>query len=106
MVYIGEMIWRKKSIAKEAKIDLAIVMITLKYDVRMELMERLRRAGFEIRLAEESCEHYAVIDNEIVWYGSMNVLIDTNILLDFITKREPFYDDAKKIISYVVAVRM
>ncbi len=43
-------------------------------DVRMELMERLRRAGFEIRLAEESCEHYAVIDNEIVWYGSMNLL--------------------------------
>jgi len=30
----------------------------------------------------------------------MNVLIDTNILLDFITKREPFFDDAKKIIEY------
>ena len=40
----------------------------------MELMERLRKAGFEIRLVEESCEHYAVIDNEIVWYGSMNLL--------------------------------
>ena len=43
-------------------------------DTRMELMERLRRAGFEIRLAEESCEHFAVIDGEIVWYGSMNLL--------------------------------
>lgn len=43
-------------------------------DVRMELMERLRKAGFEIRLVEEFCEHYAVIDNEIVWYGSMNLL--------------------------------
>ncbi len=43
-------------------------------DVRMELMERLRKAGFEIRLVEESCEHYAVIDSEIVWYGSMNLL--------------------------------
>lgn len=40
-----------------------------KDDVRMELMERLRKAGFEIRLVEETCEHYAVIDNEIVWYG-------------------------------------
>lgn len=39
-----------------------------KDDVRMELMERLRKAGFEIRLVEETCEHYAVIDNEIVWY--------------------------------------
>lgn len=45
-----------------------------KDDVRMELMERLRKAGFEIRLVEESCEHYAVIDNEIVWYGSVSLL--------------------------------
>lgn len=45
-----------------------------KDDVRMELMERLRKADFEIRLVEESCEHYAVIDNEIVWYGSVNLL--------------------------------
>lgn len=43
-------------------------------DVRMELMEKLRKAGFEIRLVEESCEHFAVIDKEIVWYGSMNLL--------------------------------
>ena len=43
-------------------------------DVRMELMERLRKAGAGIRLVEESCEHYAVIDNEIVWYGSVNLL--------------------------------
>ena len=43
-------------------------------DVRMELMERLRKAGFEIKLVEDSCEHYAVIDDEIVWYGSMNLL--------------------------------
>ena len=43
-------------------------------DVRMELIERLRKAGFEIKLVEESCEHYAVIDSEIVWYGSVNLL--------------------------------
>lgn len=43
-------------------------------DVRMELMERLRKAGFEIQLVEETCEHYAVIDRNIVWYGSMNLL--------------------------------
>ncbi len=40
----------------------------------MELMERLRKAGFEIWLVEDSCEHYAVIDHEIVWYGNMNLL--------------------------------
>lgn len=43
-------------------------------DVRMELMEKLRKAGFEVRLVEGSCEHFAVIDKEIVWYGSMNFL--------------------------------
>lgn len=43
-------------------------------EVRMELMEKLRKAGFEVKLVEESCEHFAVIDNEIVWYGSVNLL--------------------------------
>lgn len=43
-------------------------------DVRMELMEKLRKAGFEVKLVEGSCEHFAVIDQEIVWYGSMNLL--------------------------------
>ncbi len=40
----------------------------------MELIERLRKAGFDIKLVEENCEHYAVIDGEILWYGSMNLL--------------------------------
>ncbi len=43
-------------------------------DVRMELMERMRKAGFAIQLVWEDCEHYAVMDREIVWYGSMNLL--------------------------------
>ena len=29
----------------------------------------------------------------------MVVLVDTNILLDYIMKREPFYEDAKKVIE-------
>jgi len=51
---------------------------------RIELMETLRNAGFNIELVEESCERYAVIDNEIVWYGSMNLLskddVEDNIM--------------------------
>jgi superfamily II DNA or RNA helicase len=43
-------------------------------DTRMELMERLREAGFDIRLVNETCEHFAVIDRETVWYGNMNLL--------------------------------
>ena len=43
-------------------------------DVRMELLEELRKAGFEVKLVSDNCEHYAVIDNEIVWYGNVNLL--------------------------------
>src|SRR5690606_9504291 len=32
---------------------------------RIELMEVLKNAGFNIQLVEDSCERYAVIDNEI-----------------------------------------
>lgn len=53
-------------------------------DARMALLERLRKAGFEIRLVEESCERYTIIDREIVWYGSVNYLakedIDDNLM--------------------------
>ena len=35
-------------------------------------------------LVEDNCEHYAVIDDEIVWYGSMNLLskddVEDNIM--------------------------
>lgn len=40
----------------------------------MELQERMRSFGFELRLAEDYCEHYCVVDREIVWYGSVNFL--------------------------------
>jgi hypothetical protein len=42
-------------------------------------MEALRKAGFNIELVENNCERYAVIDNEIVWYGSMNLLSRVNV---------------------------
>lgn len=55
-----------------------------KDEYRIELMELLRNAGFYIELMNESCQHYAVIDGELVWYGSMNLLskddIEDNIM--------------------------
>jgi len=50
-----------------------------KSDFRMELMERLRQAGFRIELVEQTCERFAVIDNKIVWYGSVNLLSKEDI---------------------------
>ena len=43
-------------------------------EARMNLMEELRQAGFQVCLVDDSCEHYTIIDREIVWYGSMNFL--------------------------------
>ena len=47
-------------------------------------MEELRNAGFNIELTENACERYAVIDSNIVWYGSINLLskedADDNIM--------------------------
>lgn len=40
----------------------------------MSLHEDMRRAGFYIKTVEESCEHFAIIDQELVWYGNMNLL--------------------------------
>ena len=36
----------------------------------MQLHEDMRQAGFYIKTVEESCERFAVIDQEVVWYGN------------------------------------
>ena len=51
---------------------------------RLGLLEKLRIAGCEIRFAQENCQHFGVIDEKIVWYGSMNLLsrddVEDNIM--------------------------
>ena len=50
-----------------------------KSEARMALLERLRKAGFEIYYLEETCEHFAVIDQNVVWYGSMELLAKPDV---------------------------
>ena len=40
----------------------------------MQLHEDMRRAGSYIRTVEEYCDRFAVIDQEVVWYGNINLL--------------------------------
>jgi len=40
----------------------------------MQLHEEMRQAGFYVKTVEDTCEHFAMIDQEIVWYGNMNLL--------------------------------
>ena len=51
---------------------------------RFGLLECLRTAGWEIRLVQDNCQHFAVIDDQILWYGSMNLLsrddVEDNIM--------------------------
>lgn len=39
-----------------------------------EMIVALQSAGITVRSADKCREHFAVIDNSIVWYGSMNLL--------------------------------
>lgn len=34
----------------------------------------MRKAGFYIKTVEEYCDRFAVIDQEVVWYGNINLL--------------------------------
>lgn len=40
----------------------------------MQLHEEMRQAGFYMKTVEDTCEHFAIVDQEIVWYGSINLL--------------------------------
>ncbi len=64
------------------EVGMKIVVVTWKPDSYgygdsaywMELQEQMRKAGFEMNLVEDYCEHYCIIDRQVVWYGSMNFL--------------------------------
>lgn len=40
----------------------------------MKLHEDMRKAGFYMKTVENVCSHFAIVDQEIVWYGSINFL--------------------------------
>lgn len=35
----------------------------------MQLHEEMHQAGFYLKMVEDTCEHFVIIDQEIVWYG-------------------------------------
>jgi superfamily II DNA or RNA helicase len=76
---VDEMI---RLLKEKQEAGLRIVIVTWKPDMYgfgdseywMELQERMRRNAFEMNLVEDYCQHYCIVDQEIVWYGSMNFL--------------------------------
>ena len=51
-----------------------VVVLTLETESYQKLIEELEGSGVYVKLLSKMHEHYAIIDNEIVWYGSMNLL--------------------------------
>ena len=45
----------------------------------MQLHADMRKAGFYMKTVEESCERFVIIDQEIVWYGNINLLAKSKI---------------------------
>ena len=62
---------------------------------KVEIIEMLRTAGIEVQLQDESCLHFAVIDNTIVWYGSMNLL-----------GKEDMEDNIMRVASHDIAAEL
>ena len=55
-----------------------VTVVTLNPEEKIEdtknLVQTLEKCGIKIRLQDHMHEHFAIIDGEIVWYGSMNFL--------------------------------
>jgi len=43
-------------------------------EITKELITELKQSGIDVRLKSDLHEHFAVIDRNIVWYGSINLL--------------------------------
>ena len=48
-------------------------------DHRNNILNILRDAGFCVEFVEKSCKQCAVIDDEIIWYGDINLLSKESI---------------------------
>ncbi len=46
---------------------------------RYEIYELLHNSGINVRLTDERAERYTVIDNEVVWYGSIHLLFKDDV---------------------------
>lgn len=64
-------------------------------EVCNELVEQLKLAGITVKLKEVVEEHFAVIDDELVWHGGMNLL-----------GKEDAWDNLMRIKSHQVAAEL
>lgn len=88
----GDYAWLNRTDAEEEPLFIARALLPeaidegtklkyeiLQYEVRIELMNRLKAAAFKLLTVEDNCERFAIIDREIIWYGSMNLLSKADV---------------------------
>ena len=84
----GEKVYKLISLLKEKQfLGVEITIVTREPDSYgfgdasywMQLHEEMRQAGFYLKFIEDTCEHFAIIDKEIVWYGNINLLAKEKI---------------------------
>ena len=84
----GEKVYKLISLLKEKQsLGVEITIVTWEPDSYgfgdasywMQLHEEMRQAGFYLKFVEDTCEHFAIIDKEIVWYGNINLLAKEKI---------------------------
>lgn len=88
---------------KRQEAGVRITIITLRSDSypesralkTKELIDKLRNVGITVKEKERMHEHFAIIDQEIVWYGSMNLL-----------SREKEDDNLMRVVSREIALEL
>lgn len=61
-------------------------------EITRQLIEDMKKVGIQVQVLSTMHEHYAIIDKEIVWYGSMNLL-----------SREKAEDNLMRVVSQEIA---
>ena len=66
----------------------------------MKLHEDMRQAGITVLLTKDFCQHYAIIDDKIVWYGSMNFLSKEDADDNLIREEDPVVVEDLKSLTF------
>ena len=64
-------------------------------DFCREMIEEMRDSGIQVHVKEEVPEHFAIIDDDLVWHGGMNLL-----------GKEDVWDNLMRIKSQDVAAEL
>ncbi len=66
----------------------------------MQLHDEMRSAGFRVMLTKDFSQHYAIIDDKVVWYGSINFLSKEDVGDNLIREADPLAVEDLKSLTF------